>query len=148
MIIRTKLFFYNFLKFWDLPLANGPWRLKILKKNIHGRVKILGWSKKRHGTFSESRSVAESKNVYILYVWRSSLTARSKKDKNLWNFLEIISSGWNWPPNIQKNAHFSNQRAKCHVDFWTNLKFWLYNDFFLQNFQFSRPMCERKISKF
>jgi hypothetical protein len=40
MIMTTKLLLHNFLKFWDLPLANGSWRLKILKKKIHGRVKI------------------------------------------------------------------------------------------------------------
>jgi hypothetical protein len=38
--------------------------LKILKKKIHGRVRILGWSKKQHGTFSSSNLVADSKNMH------------------------------------------------------------------------------------
>jgi hypothetical protein len=60
---------------------------KILKignfeKIIHGRVKILGWSKKQHGTFSGGKLLADSKNVHVLYVWTSNLTAKSKKVKN------------------------------------------------------------------
>jgi hypothetical protein len=36
----------------------------------HGRVKILGWSKKQHGTFCGGKLLADSKNVHYLYVLR------------------------------------------------------------------------------
>jgi hypothetical protein len=38
------------------------------REKIHGRVKILGWSKKQHGTFSGSKLVADSKNVDVLEI--------------------------------------------------------------------------------
>jgi hypothetical protein len=43
-------------------------KIENFEKKIHGTVKILGWSKKQHGTFSSSKLVADSKNVHILYV--------------------------------------------------------------------------------
>jgi hypothetical protein len=43
-------------------------KIENFAKKIHGRVKILGWFKRRHGTFSESKSVAVSKNVHVLSV--------------------------------------------------------------------------------
>jgi hypothetical protein len=52
IIMTATNLFQKSLKFWDLPLANRPWRLSILKKKIQGRVKIFGWSKKQHSTFS------------------------------------------------------------------------------------------------
>jgi hypothetical protein len=66
------------------------------KKTNHGRVKILGWSKKQNGTFFDGKLIAGSKNVHILYVWRPNLTAKSKKCKNLWFFFEKICVliGW------------------------------------------------------
>jgi hypothetical protein len=36
------------------------------EKKIHGRVKILGWSKKQPDTFSSSKLLADSKNVHVL----------------------------------------------------------------------------------
>jgi hypothetical protein len=53
---------------------------KFEKKN-HGKVKILGWPKEQHGISSGSKLFADSKNVHVLYVWRSNLTAQSKKGK-------------------------------------------------------------------
>jgi hypothetical protein len=35
------------------------------EKKIYGRVKILSWSKKQHGTFSGGKLLADSKNVYF-----------------------------------------------------------------------------------
>jgi hypothetical protein len=56
-------------------------KIENFDKKIHGRVKILGWSKKQHGTFSGRKLRAESKNVHFLYFWRTNLTVRSKKGK-------------------------------------------------------------------
>jgi hypothetical protein len=53
------------------------------ERKIQGRFKILGWSKKQHGAFSGGKLLADFKNVHVLYVWRSNLTAKSKKGKNL-----------------------------------------------------------------
>jgi hypothetical protein len=39
--------------------------VKIENKKNHGRVKILGWSKKQHGTFSSDKLLADSKNVHV-----------------------------------------------------------------------------------
>jgi hypothetical protein len=39
---------------------------KFENKN-HGGVKILGWSKKQHGTFFGSKVLADSRNVHVLY---------------------------------------------------------------------------------
>jgi hypothetical protein len=58
-------------------------RIENFEKKIHGRVKILGWSKKQHGTFSGGKLIADSKNVHVLHVWRSHLTVKLKKGKNL-----------------------------------------------------------------
>jgi hypothetical protein len=52
---------------------------KKLENKIHGRVNILGWSKRQHGTFSSSKLLADFKNVHVLYVWRSNLTFKLKK---------------------------------------------------------------------
>jgi hypothetical protein len=80
--------------------------LKILKK-IHGRVQILGWSRKQHGTFSGSQLLADSKNVHVLYVWRSHLTVKLKKVKICEILLKVTTKH-------TKNAHFWNQRAIFH----------------------------------
>jgi hypothetical protein len=47
------------------------WAVKIenFEKKIHGRVTILGWYRKQHGTLSGSKLLADSKNVHVLYVW-------------------------------------------------------------------------------
>jgi hypothetical protein len=58
-------------------------KIENFEKKIHGRVKILGWSKKQHGTFSSSKLLADSKNVHDLYVCGSNLTVKLKKGKNL-----------------------------------------------------------------
>jgi hypothetical protein len=49
-------------------------KIENFEKKIHGRVKILGWSKKQHGTISGSILLADSKNVHVLNIWRSHLT--------------------------------------------------------------------------
>jgi hypothetical protein len=43
----------------------------------------------QRATFSGSKLLADSKNVHVLYVWRSISTAKSKKGKNI---PEMISS--------------------------------------------------------
>jgi hypothetical protein len=55
-----------------LRSSNRKWAVKIenFEKKIHGRVKILDWSKKQHGNFSGGKLLVDSKNVYVLYVWR------------------------------------------------------------------------------
>jgi hypothetical protein len=64
----NKTFVQNFLKFWDLLFANGPWKSKNLKKINHFRVKIWGWSKKQHGTFSGCILLVDSKKMHILCI--------------------------------------------------------------------------------
>jgi hypothetical protein len=100
MIMTTKLLFQNFLKFWDL-FSSCKWAVKIKKfeKKIHGRVKILGWSKKQYGTFLGSKLLANSKNVHFLYVWRSNLT---KKGTNLWYF-QIFNFFFKWCLAVESN---------------------------------------------
>jgi hypothetical protein len=68
-----------------LRSSSRNWAVKIenFEKKIHGTVKILGWSKKQHGTFSSSSLLADSKNVHVLYGWRSNLTVKLKQGKNL-----------------------------------------------------------------
>jgi hypothetical protein len=68
----NQLLFYNFLKFWDLPLAHRPRR----DLHFHSRVKFLVWPTKWYGNFSGSKLLAGSKNMHGLYTWRSTLTAR------------------------------------------------------------------------
>jgi hypothetical protein len=51
-------------------------KIENFEKKIHGRVKILGWYKKQHGTYSGRKLLADSKNVHVLYVWWSPSTAR------------------------------------------------------------------------
>jgi hypothetical protein len=60
-----------------LRSSSRKWAVKIeiFERKNHGRIKILGWSKKQHGTFSSSKLLADSKNMHVLYVWRSFLTA-------------------------------------------------------------------------
>jgi hypothetical protein len=60
-------------------------KIENFEKKIHGRFKILGWSKKQHGTFSGSKLLADFKNVHVLYVWRSHLDVKLKQGKNLCN---------------------------------------------------------------
>jgi hypothetical protein len=50
-----------------LRSSSRKWAMKIekYKKKIHG-VKILGWSKKQHDTFSGRKLLADSKNVHVL----------------------------------------------------------------------------------
>jgi hypothetical protein len=64
-------------------------KVEKLKKKIHGRVKILGWSKKQLGTFSSSKLLADSKNVHVLYVWMSNLTVKLKKGKKKFTFNDV-----------------------------------------------------------
>jgi hypothetical protein len=47
----NKTFVLELLKI--LRSSSRKWAVKIknFEKKIHGRVKILGWSKKQHGTF-------------------------------------------------------------------------------------------------
>jgi hypothetical protein len=52
-------------------------------EKIPGRVKILGWSKKQHGTFSGGKLLAVSKRGHVLYVWRSLSTARHHLRKKI-----------------------------------------------------------------
>jgi hypothetical protein len=40
-------------------------KIEKFEKKIHGRLKILGWSKKQHGTFSGSKLLADFKNVHV-----------------------------------------------------------------------------------
>jgi hypothetical protein len=35
-------------------------KIENFEKEIHGRAKILGWSKNQHGTFSGSKLLADS----------------------------------------------------------------------------------------
>jgi hypothetical protein len=52
-------------------------------------IKISGWPKKQHGSFSGRKLLADSKNVHVLYVWRSNLPAGLSKNSKLrhaWNF--------------------------------------------------------------
>jgi hypothetical protein len=37
-------------------------KIENFEKKMYGRVKILGWSKKHHGTFSGGKLLADSKN--------------------------------------------------------------------------------------
>jgi hypothetical protein len=69
-------------------------KIENFEKKIHGTVKILGSSKKQHGTFSSSKLLADSKNVHVLYVWRSNLTVKLKKVKicEILNFLPLMMS--------------------------------------------------------
>jgi hypothetical protein len=62
-------------------------KIENFEKKIHGRVKILGCSKRQHGTFSGRKLLADSKNVHVLYVWMSNLTVKLEKGKNLCIFL-------------------------------------------------------------
>jgi hypothetical protein len=57
-------------------------KVENVEKKIHRRVKILGWYKQQHCTFSGGKLLADSKNVHGLYVWRSNVTVESKKGKN------------------------------------------------------------------
>jgi hypothetical protein len=72
----NKTFVLELIKF--LRSSSRKWAMKIenFEKKIHGRVKILGWSNKLHGTFSGGKMLADSKNEHVLYVWRSLSTAR------------------------------------------------------------------------
>jgi hypothetical protein len=60
-----------------LRSSSRKWAVKIenFEKKIHGTVKILVSSKKQYGTFFSSKLLADSKNVHVLYVWRSFSTA-------------------------------------------------------------------------
>jgi hypothetical protein len=40
-------------------------KIENFEKKIHARVKILGWSKKQHGTFSSSKLLVDSKNMHM-----------------------------------------------------------------------------------
>jgi hypothetical protein len=40
-------------------------KIENYEKKNHSRVKILGWYKKQHGTFSGSKLLADSKNVHV-----------------------------------------------------------------------------------
>jgi hypothetical protein len=79
----NKTFVLELLKI--LRSSSRKWAVKIsnFEKKIHGRVKNLGWCKKQHGSFSGGKLLADSKNVHVLYVWRSNLTVKLKKGKNL-----------------------------------------------------------------
>jgi hypothetical protein len=65
-------------------------------KKFHSRVKILCWPTKWYGTFSGSKLLADSKNVHVLYAWRSTLTLRQKR----WKILEI-----RWPVAVRTDLH-------------------------------------------
>jgi hypothetical protein len=39
-------------------------KIENFEKKIHDSVKILGWSKKQHGTFASCKLLADSKNVH------------------------------------------------------------------------------------
>jgi hypothetical protein len=41
-------------------------KIENFEKKNHVIVKILGWSKKQHGTFSGSKLLVDSKNVHVL----------------------------------------------------------------------------------
>jgi hypothetical protein len=79
----NKTFVIELLKI--LCSSSRKWAVKIesFEKKIHCSFKILGWSKKQHGTFSGGKLLVNSKNVHFLYVWRSNLTVNLKKGKNL-----------------------------------------------------------------
>jgi hypothetical protein len=64
-------------------LRSSSLKIENFEKKNHGSVKILGWSIKQHDTFSGGKLLADSKNVHVLYVWRSDLTVKLKKGKNL-----------------------------------------------------------------
>jgi hypothetical protein len=74
-------------------------------ENFHSIVKILGWPTKWYGTFSSSKLPADSKNVHGLYAWRSTLTTRSKKVKNSWNFKIFSISFLRWPEAVRTDLH-------------------------------------------
>jgi hypothetical protein len=48
-------------------------KIENFEKQIHGRVKILGWSKKQRATYSGGKLLADSKNLHVLYVCNSNL---------------------------------------------------------------------------
>jgi hypothetical protein len=72
----NKTFVVKFFKI--LRSSSRKWAVKIenFEKKIHGTVKTLGWPKKQHGTFSDGKLLADSKNMHILYVWWSLSTVK------------------------------------------------------------------------
>jgi hypothetical protein len=82
-VYQNKTFVLDLFKILRSSSRKWAAKIEIFLKKIHGRVKILGWSKKQHGTFSGSKLLADSKNVHVLYIWRSNLTGKFKKDTNL-----------------------------------------------------------------
>jgi hypothetical protein len=113
----NKTFILELLKI--LRSSSCKWAVKItnFEKKNHGRVKILGLSKKQHGTFLKKKLLADSKNVHVLYVWRSNLTVNLKKGKNLWNFKFFTLNDvqrLKMTSKHTKHAHFWNQRAICY----------------------------------
>jgi hypothetical protein len=53
-----------------LKISSRKWAVKIenFEKKIHDTVKILGWSKKQHGTFSGIKLLADSKKVMFCMI--------------------------------------------------------------------------------
>jgi hypothetical protein len=53
-----------------LKTSSRKWAVKIenFEKKIHGKVKILGWSKKQHGTFSGSKLLDDYKKVMFCMI--------------------------------------------------------------------------------
>jgi hypothetical protein len=87
MIMTTKPLFYNFLILLRSSGRTSPVKIENFVKKNYGRFKIKGWSKKQQGTFSGGKLLADSKNVYVLYAWRSLSTARDYFTKNLIFFI-------------------------------------------------------------
>jgi hypothetical protein len=69
----NKTFVQELLKILRSYSRKYAVKIENFEKKIHGRVKILGWSKKQHGTFCGSKLLADSKNVQVLYVSRSNI---------------------------------------------------------------------------
>jgi hypothetical protein len=67
----NKTFLQELFKILRYPSRKWAVKIENFEKKIHGRVRILGWSKKQHGNFSGSKLLADSKNVHVLYVWSS-----------------------------------------------------------------------------
>jgi hypothetical protein len=83
-----------------LKFLRSSTRASALKiKNVHSRVKILGRPITWYGTFSGSKLFTDS------YAWRSTLTTRSKKVKNSWNFQIFSIRFLRWPVLDRTDLH-------------------------------------------
>jgi hypothetical protein len=99
--LSQPTFILQLFKILSSSTRATAWKIE----NFHSRVKILGWPTKCYGTFSGSKLLADSKNVHVIYAWRSTLTTRSKKVKNLWNFQNFSISFLRLPVAVRTYLH-------------------------------------------